>query len=61
MLVRVDVFVRGYIYVMLYDVINLGPFCVVDSSVVYVFSGLGFRVLFCVLPVCATVCCSCDM
>jgi hypothetical protein len=87
--VRVDVFVRGYSCVILYDVNNLGPFCVVDSSVVYVFSGLGFRVSvryriwellcyivyyyeicftgclctyrLCVLPVCATVCCSCGI
>jgi hypothetical protein len=42
--VRVDVLVHGYNCVILYDVNNLGPFCVVDSSVVYVFSGLGFLV-----------------
>jgi hypothetical protein len=60
LMVHVDVLVRGNNCVMFYDVNNLGPFCVVDSSIVCVFSGLSFRVLFCGLPVCATVCCSCD-
>jgi hypothetical protein len=44
-------FVRGYDFVMLCNVNNLGPFLVVDSGNVYVFPGLDFRVLFCGLPV----------
>jgi hypothetical protein len=41
LLVCVDVFVHSYIYVTYTMSMTLNPFCVLDSSVVYTFSGHG--------------------